>query len=177
LPFLLSFPLDIRITSADTTSGRLSATRSAAARVYLSSSRLHCSTKLRWSLANANKGVDVMQVMLRVSNLEESIKYYEQCLGMQLIRKRENPGATGLPPSHACLISFTHQVHVFYMNPFLAHAQELFWVWAQLALSLLWSCPTCCPRMPHADVALQVSAVLSAVLHCTDRCTACNLAD
>jgi hypothetical protein len=36
------------------------------------------------------------QVMLRVSNLEKSIEYYEKCLGMTLLRKRENPG---VPPS------------------------------------------------------------------------------
>ena len=56
-----------------------------------------------------------VQVMLRVSNLEASIKYYEECLGMKLIRTRENPGAAirHLPPAslqlnselrmHACL--------------------------------------------------------------------------
>ena len=33
------------------------------------------------------------QVMLRVSNLDKSIEYYEKCLGMTLLRKRENPGA------------------------------------------------------------------------------------
>ena len=33
------------------------------------------------------------QVMLRVSNLDKSIEYYEKCLGMKLLRKRENPGA------------------------------------------------------------------------------------
>jgi lactoylglutathione lyase len=32
------------------------------------------------------------QVMLRVSDLDKSIAYYENCLGMQLIRKRDNPG-------------------------------------------------------------------------------------
>jgi hypothetical protein len=38
------------------------------------------------------------QVMLRVSNLDKSIKYYEDCLGMKLLRKRENPGAR--PKTH-----------------------------------------------------------------------------
>lgn len=37
--------------------------------------------------------------MLRVSDLEKSIKYYEDCIGMQLLRKRENPGAATAPPS------------------------------------------------------------------------------
>lgn len=30
--------------------------------------------------------------MLRVSDLDKSIKYYEECIGMKLLRKRENPG-------------------------------------------------------------------------------------
>lgn len=33
------------------------------------------------------------QVMLRVSDLDKSIAYYENCLGLTLLRKRENPGA------------------------------------------------------------------------------------
>ncbi len=32
------------------------------------------------------------QVMLRVSNLERSIAYYRDCLGMKLLRTRDNPG-------------------------------------------------------------------------------------
>ena len=31
------------------------------------------------------------QVMLRVTDLERSIKYYTECLGMKLLRTRENP--------------------------------------------------------------------------------------
>ncbi|KAK9824398.1 hypothetical protein WJX72_010013 [[Myrmecia] bisecta] len=33
----------------------------------------------------------IAQVMLRVTNLEKSIQYYTECLGMKLLRKRENP--------------------------------------------------------------------------------------
>lgn len=33
----------------------------------------------------------VPQVMLRVSNLDASIKYYTECLGMKLLRTRDNP--------------------------------------------------------------------------------------
>ena len=33
-----------------------------------------------------------VQVMLRVSNLDKSIEYYEKCLGMQCLRKRDNEG-------------------------------------------------------------------------------------
>ena len=33
----------------------------------------------------------IAQVMLRVTDLEKSIKYYTECLGMQLLRTRENP--------------------------------------------------------------------------------------
>ena len=33
------------------------------------------------------------QVMLRVSDLDKSIAYYENCLGLKLLRKRDNPGA------------------------------------------------------------------------------------
>jgi lactoylglutathione lyase len=32
------------------------------------------------------------QVMLRVTDLDKSIQYYEKCLGMQLLRKRDNAG-------------------------------------------------------------------------------------
>lgn len=42
-----------------------------------------------------------LQVMLRVSDLEKSIKYYEDCIGMKLLRKRENPGAARLSPRRA----------------------------------------------------------------------------
>lgn len=31
--------------------------------------------------------------MLRVSDLEKSIAYYRDCLGMKLLRTRDNPGA------------------------------------------------------------------------------------
>jgi Glyoxalase/Bleomycin resistance protein/Dioxygenase superfamily len=43
--------------------------------------------------AESQAGIAAVQVMLRVSNLDKSIEYYETCLGMQLLRKRENPGA------------------------------------------------------------------------------------
>ena len=33
----------------------------------------------------------IAQVMLRVTDLDKSIKYYTECLGMRLLRKRENP--------------------------------------------------------------------------------------
>lgn len=33
----------------------------------------------------------ICQVMLRVGNLERSIQYYTECLGMKLLRTRENP--------------------------------------------------------------------------------------
>lgn len=36
---------------------------------------------------------DTTQVMLRVSDLEKSIAYYRDCLGMKLLRTRDNPGA------------------------------------------------------------------------------------
>ena len=32
-----------------------------------------------------------MQVMLRVTDLDKSIKYYTEALGMQLIKKKDNP--------------------------------------------------------------------------------------
>jgi len=38
-------------------------------------------------------GDPLCQVMLRVSDLEASIRYYTECIGMTLLRKRENPGA------------------------------------------------------------------------------------
>ena len=50
------------------------------------------------------RGCDA-QVMLRVSNLEASIKYYEECLGMKLLRTRENPGAT-LPHHCNCKLQY-----------------------------------------------------------------------
>ncbi len=33
----------------------------------------------------------IAQVMLRVTDLERSIKFYEEALGMRLLRTRENP--------------------------------------------------------------------------------------
>lgn len=38
-----------------------------------------------------NSSEPLCQVMLRVSNLEKSVEYYEKCLGMKLLRTRENP--------------------------------------------------------------------------------------
>ena len=33
----------------------------------------------------------MLQVMLRVTDLDKSIKYYTEALGMQLVKKKDNP--------------------------------------------------------------------------------------
>jgi catechol 2,3-dioxygenase-like lactoylglutathione lyase family enzyme len=48
------------------------------------------------------------QVMLRVTDLDKSIEYYEKCLGMQLLRKRDNAGLL-----HWNLIPCETDGHVF----------------------------------------------------------------
>jgi catechol 2,3-dioxygenase-like lactoylglutathione lyase family enzyme len=58
--------------------------------------------------------------MLRVSNLDESIKYYEQCLGMKLIRKRENPGADD-PTLSAAAASFSFMRLWSLLPPIMLH--------------------------------------------------------
>ena len=50
-------------------------------------------TGYKWELIE-RKGAaipePIAQVMLRVTDLDAAVAYYENCLGMQLIRKREN---------------------------------------------------------------------------------------
>jgi catechol 2,3-dioxygenase-like lactoylglutathione lyase family enzyme len=52
-------------------------------------------TGYKWELIQreTESSEPLAQVMLRVTDLEKSIKYYEDCIGMKLLRKRENPGA------------------------------------------------------------------------------------
>jgi len=50
-------------------------------------------TGYKWELIQKPEKRDdpMCQVMLRVGDLEKSIKYYKEALGMQLLRRRENP--------------------------------------------------------------------------------------
>lgn len=50
-------------------------------------------TGYKWELIQreGKQSDPICQVMLRVSDLDKSIKYYEECLGMKLLRKRDNP--------------------------------------------------------------------------------------
>jgi lactoylglutathione lyase len=58
-------------------------------------------TGYKWELIQreSESSEPFAQVMLRVMDLDKSIKYYEDCLGMQLLRKRDNPGVHQAPVS------------------------------------------------------------------------------
>ena len=47
--------------------------------------------KLPETLAGSNMPERMLQVMLRVTDLDKSIKYYTEALGMQLVKKKDNP--------------------------------------------------------------------------------------
>lgn len=52
-------------------------------------------TGYKWELIQREResSEPLAQVMLRVTDLEKSIKFYEDCVGMKLLRTRENKGA------------------------------------------------------------------------------------
>lgn len=62
-------------------------------------------TGYKWELIErpGDQQEPICQVMLRVSDLERSIAYYRDCLGMKLLRTRDNPGAFFATSTCSCI--------------------------------------------------------------------------